>query len=214
MCATFTLAAEDLTETLREIARRIEERYGEARREALLSQDLFPGQEVPVRGPGGWGLLHWGIPLSSETKRLVFNARVESILERPLFRRAVQRRCLVPATGFYEWDHRSGQAVRMRICPEGMQNPFLMAGLWDYARIGGQESRPCLVILTAPALPPISDFHDRMPILMTEVGQARWLDGSVPLSDGIDGIRSAGGVLWEGPLRMVPSPRTERAANA
>lgn len=123
-----------------------------------------------------WGLLpHWARDPALAHK--LNNARAEGVFDKPSFRQSVRRRrCLLPASGFYEW-----QAT-----PAGKQpwyitrrdgDPMAMAGLFDAWR--ASEADPwrltCCVITTEPnAL--MAPLHDRMPVLLGQDDWALWLD--------------------------------------
>jgi len=173
VCATFRIDFGEDEETLREIARRIEERYGIERVEAIGSADRFPKSEAPVVSRDGIGLLQWGFPMVGANK-VVFNARSESVLEKPMFRSSLARRCAVPATAFYEWDHRGGKPakVRLRLAEDPM---FYMAALWNRFRQEDGTPLNAFVLLTTTPNEQIAAFHDRMPCLLTPDRLGEWL---------------------------------------
>lgn len=125
-------------------------------------------------------LLRWGfVPVWAKDPSIgarMINARAETAAEKPSFRTALrQRRCLIPADGFYEW-----QAV-----PGGKQPfyfhmadgaPFALAGLWE--RWKSPEGAPLesCTILTTEANDLLRPFHDRMPVIIAPEEYARWLD--------------------------------------
>lgn len=175
MCATFRIDLDDDDETLREIARRIEEKYGSERLAAVSGRDLFPKSEAPVRGQDGVGLLTWGFPMEGDGK-VVFNARSETVLQKPMFRSSLSRRCAIPATSFYEWDHRGARPSRVRIRVE--DEPFFyMAGLWRrYLRNDGSSMHAFVLLTTAPNAA-IAPIHDRMPAILLPSGIQDWIGG-------------------------------------
>jgi len=149
--------------------------------------NIAPGQQVPVlRDTGGEELelidMTWGfVPhfITDEKPRVKpINARAETAADKPLFREAIRNhRCLVPATGFYEWQRTDGRKQPYHIhLPR--QRPFLMAGIWDYQ--GGDEARPTLAILTTEAQGRVRPIHDRMPLVIPSEAIDSWLDGSTP----------------------------------
>jgi putative SOS response-associated peptidase YedK len=106
------------------------------------------------------------------------NARAESIHAAPLFREAfAKRRCLIPATGFFEW-----QAL-----PDGKQpwrfthaddTPFAFAGVWEFNRLDGDEILSTCIIVGEPN-PLVAGVHDRMPVMLLPKDYDRWLhDGT------------------------------------
>jgi putative SOS response-associated peptidase YedK len=146
--------------------------------------NVAPTQEVAaVLSEGGerrLELLRWGlIPSWADDPGIgsrMINARAETAPEKPSFRRAFrERRCLIPADGFYEWKRMNGTKqpyyIRMR---EG--HPFAFAGLWEgWKDDGGPEIRSCAILTTAPnAL--AGDIHDRMPVILPVGAYDAWLD--------------------------------------
>jgi putative SOS response-associated peptidase YedK len=106
------------------------------------------------------------------------NARGESLLERPLFKGAVNRgRCLILADGFYEWQAIPGQKTKqpMYIRMKGGEL-FAFAGLWTW---GADEIPTCAIITTSPN-ELVAPIHDRMPVILTELGERLWLDPEAP----------------------------------
>jgi putative SOS response-associated peptidase YedK len=148
--------------------------------------NVAPGQPIPTvwQTPEGrrelrarrWGLVpHWARDARIGS-RLV-NARAETAAEKPAFRSALrQRRCLVPADGFYEWSG-SGPADRQPyyLSLPGRE-PFGIAGLferWDAE--DGSVLESC-VLLTVAANERVRPLHDRMPAILRREDHAPWLD--------------------------------------
>jgi len=100
----------------------------------------------------------------------LFNARAESLREKPAFREAARaRRCLIPASGFYEWAGVGRSRLPWLFQMRGVRDaePFFMAGIW--------EGNGCAIITTeANAL--MRPVHDRMPAIIPAAGAAAWLD--------------------------------------
>jgi putative SOS response-associated peptidase YedK len=125
-----------------------------------------------------WGLVpSWA--KSPETGLKMINARVETVAERPAYRRAFERfRCLIVADGFYEWRRvPNGPKQAFHITRED-SGLFAFAGLWSIWH--GEEDRTIrsCTILTRAANSAIADLHDRMPIILPRDGEAAWLDAS------------------------------------
>jgi putative SOS response-associated peptidase YedK len=179
MCATFRIDFGEDDETLREIARRIEERYGAERAAAIGKGDLFPKSEAPVVSKDGIGLLQWGFPLGSQPK-VVFNARSETLLEKPMFRGSMERRCAVPATAFYEWDHRGARPARLRLRVEA-HPMFYLAALWSRFRKEDGSLLHAFVLLTTAPNGLIAPIHDRMPAILLPEALDAWIaEGPTP----------------------------------
>ncbi len=154
--------------------------------EALFN--IAPTQAVPVvryhphQGPRldrlRWGLLpHWmENPLEAP---LMINARQESAHEKPAFRAALERRrCLVPATGFYEWQKVGKTRVPHRI--DFSAHPlFAFAGLWERWHPVGQRPVESVAILTTKAAEPLASIHERMPVMLPPESFAAWMSPRV-----------------------------------
>jgi putative SOS response-associated peptidase YedK len=103
------------------------------------------------------------------------NARAETVHKLPLFREAfAKRRCLIPATGFYEWQQREDGKQPYRFRRKDLE-PFAFAGIWEFARIAGEEIVSACMIVGQPN-PLVSGVHDRMPVMLLAEDYDRWLD--------------------------------------
>ncbi len=121
-----------------------------------------------------WGFIpHWyKHPIDGP---LLINARAETIAEKPAFKAACRaRRCLVPASGFYEWT-KDPEGKRLPWYIHPTDGPVLaMAGIWqDWAR-DGQALRTCAVVTTA-ANKTMARLHHRMPVILAEQDWSKWL---------------------------------------
>jgi putative SOS response-associated peptidase YedK len=125
-----------------------------------------------------WGLVPFWAKDSSIGRRLI-NARLDSVAEKPAFREAfTRRRCLIAASGFYEWAQLAGGKTKQPYFVRARAEPLLaFAGLWERWRGGGTDAplETCVIVTTAAndALAPI---HDRMPVMLTRAAQSVWLD--------------------------------------
>lgn len=121
-----------------------------------------------------WGLLpSWS--KEPRTKFSSFNARVEGVSEKPVFRAAFRaRRCLVPASGWYEWSEMHGPKQPYLFTRED-GGALLFAGLWETWQ-REDEVIESFTIMTAEARGLIAEIHDRMPVLVSGKGAVRWLD--------------------------------------
>jgi putative SOS response-associated peptidase YedK len=139
---------------------------------------------VPMR----WGLVPawWKKPLKELPS--TFNARAESVAEKPMFRSAFKRnRCIIPASGFYEWKTIEGKKQRFYITA-GDGAPLAMAGLWETWKSpeSGEMLLSCTIIVTA-ANAFIANIHARMPVLMIGKAREAWLDGTA----GVEALQPA-----------------------
>jgi len=151
--------------------------------------NIAPTQEVAVVGVRpktsrcGLALLKWGlVPRESlGGERGFINARAETAWEKPSFREAfAHRRCLIPATGFYEWqkiDPKRRQPWLLRLVSGRL---FAFAGLWEPATATPGAVPTCTILTTEPneVTQPI---HDRMPVILDPSEYTRWLDPAVTI---------------------------------
>lgn len=125
-----------------------------------------------------WGLVpSWAKELSVGSR--MFNARGETVAEKPAFRTALRRRrCLVLADAFYEWQKTPSGKRPMRIALASGE-PFAFAGLWEtWKDPSGAVIPSCTIITTAPN-ELISPIHDRMPVILPKEMEDLWLDEQV-----------------------------------
>ena len=128
-------------------------------------------------------LLRWGLVPSwadsPDTGLKMINARVETVADRPAFRRAFERfRCLIVGDGFYEWRPVPGAPKQAYHITRAGAEPFAFAGLWSiWHGEAGATLRTCTILTTA-ANPAIASLHDRMPIILAPDAEAAWLDPS------------------------------------
>lgn len=122
-----------------------------------------------------WGL----IPSWSKDPKIgsrLINARGETVAEKPSFRAAFKRRrCLIPASGFYEWQRVGDAKQPMYIYPaEG--STFGLAGLWETWRApDGSEVDTCTILTTTPN-ELMNVIHNRMPVIIEPEDYSMWLD--------------------------------------
>ena len=138
----------------------------------------------PASGRRGLAMLTWGlVPKGALSRERGFiNARAETAWEKAAFAEAfARRRCLIPATGFYEWqrlDPRRRQPWLFRLAAPG---PFAFAGLWEPAAAAVPGATATCAILTTEPNDLARPVHDRMPVILAPSDYARWLDPAVQL---------------------------------
>jgi putative SOS response-associated peptidase YedK len=123
--------------------------------------------------------LDWGLVPSwvkdSKIGHSLINARAETLAEKPSFKTAYhKRRCLIPATGFYEWQKRDNGKQPYHVCRED-RRLFAFAGLWEHWEQGAEPLYSCTII-TAVANTLIQPIHDRMPVIIGAEHYRTWLD--------------------------------------
>ena len=151
--------------------------------------NIAPSQPVTaVRIPPGGGerevaLLRWGlIPSWAKDPFLgnrMINARAETAAGKPAFRSAIRRRrCLVPASGFYEWKRTNGRKQPFYIRRRDGKL-FAIAGLWEtWVEPGGAAVESC-ALLTTSANELLVPIHDRMPVIVPPADYDLWLSPEV-----------------------------------
>ena len=198
MCGRYTmfLKPDDLKKRFRanvsdEIAEKLETpRY-----------NLAPTQDVPIitmqNGERFADMVRWGlIPSWAKDESIaskLINSRAETLLEKPSFRNAFQkRRCLVIANGFYEWKAAApgargrgkGAAKQPMYVRLKSGEPFAMAGLWESWKNPQTQApvRSCTIITTEPNNL-IAALHHRMAVILTPQDEDLWLDEKLPVQE-------------------------------
>lgn len=156
--------------------------------------NLTPGQAVAVvRERDGrrsvaalqWGLIPFWAKDATIGRRLV-NARLDSVAAKPAFREAWQRRrCLIPASGFYEWSEPVEGRKRPHFIRPTSEPLFALAGLWERWRMPSGEKLETCVIVTTDANAELEQVHDRMPLLIPRDAHALWLDPRSSVEDAL-----------------------------
>jgi putative SOS response-associated peptidase YedK len=224
MCGRFTLTDPD--------PRQLRQRFSLDEKAELPGEPRFniaPTDPVlAVRrhedGAHGAGRLRWGLlpPEFEGGRRPLINARAETIgVAKPFRESFEQRRCLIPADGFYEWrNDEDGKRPIWISLPDG--ELFAFAGIWAARREeGGETIHSCAIVTTEPneAIRPI---HDRMPVILPADAEDAWLgpdtapeelkellapfSGKLALrevGDDVNDVRKDGPELLEPPLRLV-----------
>jgi putative SOS response-associated peptidase YedK len=157
-----------------------------------------------------WGLIpSWGGRPGARPP-LAINARKESLKDTPMFRDGLtQRRCLVPADGFFEWkrEGKGAPSQAMFIHPRD-SHTFAFAGLWSRA-LTDQGEVLSFAIVTGPPNPLVAPIHDRMPVVLRRRDHDAWLDPEADVDHalGLLAIPSDDGWLTEPVSAHVNSAR-------
>ena len=143
--------------------------------DAIVAED---GKRELIRAR--WGLVPgwWPKPLK-ELKLATFNARAETVEEKPMFRSAFKRkRCLIPVSGYYEWQATPGGKQPWYFTARDGSPALTIAGLWDEwtDKETLKPLKSCAMIITGPNKF-VAEVHDRMPVLLTEEQFDPWLSG-------------------------------------
>lgn len=180
MCTRYSLLQPDL--------RRVLAQLGVAPPDPLPASryNIPPGSSLSVVRSGTAGSpeycsLRWGLVPSwtRATGNAPVNARAETVADKPTFRDAIRRRrCLVPASGFFEWQTR-GRLKQPWLMRRRDETPFCFAGLWERwsPPDGSPPLETCAIITTAPNTL-MAPLHDRMPVILLEDTWEKWIDPS------------------------------------
>jgi putative SOS response-associated peptidase YedK len=175
MCGRFSLIESE----------RVKERFGvqvHPKYEYRPNYNVAPGQHAPVITCYGYERMYWGLvpAWASDPKQTgysMINAKAETVAEKPTYRRPLRyQRCLVPASGFYEWLKVDGQAAKV---PHYFKlktgDYFAFAGLYDVRKDAeGQDFKSFTIITTEPNSL-VAQVHDRMPVMLSRDEERDWL---------------------------------------
>lgn len=179
MCGRFALYHDRAALTkhlyVRQVAVEFQPRYNIAPTQAVAAVLRPPERDEPVLDALQWGL----VPFWAKDARIgsrMINARAETVAEKPAYRAAFKRRrCLLPASGYYEWKKQeNGKTPHYVSMVDG--RPFAMAGLWEEWNGPDGELLHTCTIITTEASQRIAPVHHRMPAILDDAAQRRWLE--------------------------------------
>lgn len=183
--------------------------FSETRINPFLKHDRFniaPSQLAPILrwldGDVRGGEARWGFQprWMAESGRIQINARCETIFEKPMFRASAKsKRCLVLATGWYEWQQVAGGKQPWVFQPEA---PFAFAGLWTHGVDKHGEPEDNYLILTTEPNALAARVHNRMPVVLEMEQWNAWLDEAAS-KDSLAGLLKP----YEGRLEAWPVSR-------
>lgn len=159
-------------------------------------------------------LMRWGI-IPSWVKDpadfpLLINARSESASQKPAFRSAIRhRRCLIPASGFYEW-RRDGNVKIPHLISMKDRSPLALAGIWETYSGGDGSEIDTVAIMTTSANSDVAPLHNRMPAIISPPDFSLWLDSTASdFTEVVSLLRPApDGLLQTEPYDPVKGPLT------
>ncbi|NOX63767.1 MAG: SOS response-associated peptidase [Chloroflexi bacterium] len=154
-------------------------RYNIAPTQPVLAVRVSPETREREFALFRWGLIPSWAKDPGMSARMI-NARAETAAEKPAFRAAFRRRrCLIPATGFYEWRKQPGGKQPYFVTMQD-DRPFAMAGLWEYwLGADGSEVASCTILTTQPN-ELVESLHTRMPVILPKTAFDEWLDPATP----------------------------------
>jgi len=175
MCGRFQLSVK---------GKQISERFNIEVFDELYSPSFncAPSQLLPIitnKEPEKLNYFKWGlVPFWSKDPKIGFkliNARSESILEKPAFKTAFsQRRCLIPANGFFEWKKEGEQKIPHRIFLK-TEEIFAIAGIWETWKDAEGKLLNTFSIITTSPNKLMLDIHNRMPVILNKHDEQAWL---------------------------------------
>jgi putative SOS response-associated peptidase YedK len=135
--------------------------------------------DARILKPARWGLTPaWARSLDNGPRPI--NARAEPVRTSRLFKHAVaQRRCLLPADGFYEWPARGGRRKQPYYIHRTDGQLLALGGIWETWHEGAADALTSAAIITTPANHVISTLHERMPLVVEPGDWEAWLLGEV-----------------------------------
>lgn len=166
MCGRYNFTVEESDE-IREI---LEKLNAKIQGQVINSGEIFPTHQVPLligeEKQASPVLSVWGFP-KFDKKGVIINARSETVFEKRTFRDSIiNRRCIIPSTGFYEWD----ASKRKHLFRLEGSSALYMAGIYNYY---GTDLR--FVILTTEANELMKDIHHRMPLVIPKDEIDTWI---------------------------------------
>lgn len=159
MCGRYTLFTEEDNQQIKLILEHLKDH---PQRPQMKTGEIFPTNLAPIiinNRENQYDIYKWGFEFQS----LIINARAETIFEKKSFMEPIKtKRCLIPATGFYEWDKEKN---KYHFTLESKE-PLYMAGIYRNNHF---------VIITTNANPNLAIIHDRMPVIIGEGYKEDWL---------------------------------------
>ncbi|MCW5734044.1 MAG: SOS response-associated peptidase [Enhydrobacter sp.] len=204
MCGryTFNLTWQDLVNLYRltlpeEKPERLKENFNVAPTHVMpILRPHGNGREIAM---AGWGLIPFWLKPEQLAKQpySTINARSDRILTAPTYRESFkQRRCVVPATGWYEWQKVTAKTKKpFHFAPNS--KPFGFAGVYDVWKGDGGPGITSFSIVTTDAAPSTSSYHDRMPVILEEDQFDDWMRSPPEIAAQI--MKPYGGAIdvWE-----------------
>ena len=171
MCGRYYIPDEDSAEELRVI---IEEVNRKSVENPVKTGEIAPTDTAPVIAnsrslePTPFAM-KWGYTLPNG--KLVFNTRSETAVSKPMFKEGMtQRRCLVPAGHYYEWEKRGREKIKYSI-GRNERGIIFMAGIYRL-----ENGKPVFSVLTREPAAQIAFIHDRMPVILPVEATKDWLN--------------------------------------
>jgi len=178
MCGRYTVFTEAEIIEMRAIIDEISRKFGP---EAIKTGEIFPTNTAPILTlndhrlapfPVSWGFPKW------DGKGVIINARAETAIEKNMFRKSLlERRCVIPSTGFFEWLHVEGKKKKDKYLLRLPDTEMLfMAGMSGFFKDAANQPYEAFCILTTAANASVQPIHDRMPVILMPDEREAWLN--------------------------------------
>lgn len=135
-----------------------------------------PSQDLPAilnTKPDDIQLVNWGIKPKWLKGKMLINVRDDSLFTKPIFHKNLQqRRCIIPADGFYEWTIENGKKTPFRFILKS-KKLFAFAGIWEN---DPETNQPEFAIITTTPNRLVEKYHNRMPVILPPEREQEWLD--------------------------------------
>ena len=153
------------------------------------TDEYFPGKGIPAIVNAltrNVEILYWGLvpPWAKDLSiaKHTFNARCETLSVKPSFREAfIRRRCLIPATSYFEWKNVNGLNTPFRFSLK-KERAFMLAGIWEYWIDAMGNELYSAAVITCPAGEGLGSYHERMPVIFNKENCWQWMEDR-PLSE-------------------------------
>ncbi len=177
MCGRYIIEPDDAE--IRSVINEAVKHLGET--ESVKTGEIFPTNNAPVLALGENSMrpyiMKWGFP-NFRGKGVIINARAETALENRTFRESVlSRRCIIPASGFYEWKSSETKHKDKYLFTLPQSKILYIAGFYNSFIDDGIKKNK-FVILTTAANESMSDIHNRMPLILQKGNIEQWLNNS------------------------------------
>lgn len=147
------------------------------------TENYFPGKGIPAvvnAAARVVEILYWGLipPWAKDISiaKHTFNARCETLHEKAAFKEAfVRRRCLIPATAYYEWKTANDRKIQYKFSLK-YTKVFMLAGLWEYRVDSNGNEVYSAAVVTCPAGNGLETYHSRMPVIFDRDNAWQWME--------------------------------------
>ncbi len=192
MCGRYAVFLEEENQEMREIINAINTRYKDDAHK-MKTGEIFPTNTAAAitadtENKRVANLFKWGFPSFKHPGNVLINARSETLEEKPTFKRILHsNRCLIPASGFYEWKSIDGKKEKYLI--RSAENSLIyMAGLYNNFTDNAGIPYTAFVIITTDANAQMAEIHSRMPLILSPSFAASWINKT-------DNIQEISGLL-------------------